>query len=81
MVAIIRFVGPQGKSFITRAHTWRVRPQDFSGVIWDKAIRKYGQQNFHREVLWQGEANDLQVTRKFNKFVKEYEPEFNIRSN
>jgi hypothetical protein len=81
MVAIVRFVGPQGKSFITRSCTWRVRPQDFSGVIWDKALNKYGQQNFRREVLWQGDANDLQVTRKFNKYLKEYEPEFNISVN
>ena len=81
MVAIVRFVGPQGKSFITRACTWRVRPQDFSGVIWDNAIKKYGQQNFRREVLWQGEATDIIVTRKFNKYVKEYEPEFNIGVN
>ena len=78
MVAIIRFVGPQGKSFITRVSTWRTKPQDVTGLIWNKALKKYGQQNFRREVLWQGEANDLQVTRKFNKFVKEYEPEFNI---
>jgi hypothetical protein len=78
MVAIIRFVGPQGKSFITRAQTWRTNPQDVTGIVWDKAIKKYGQQNFRREVLWQGELSDLQVTRKFNKFVKEYEPEFNI---
>ena len=78
MVAIVRFVGPQGKSFITRSCTWRVRPQDFSGVIWDKAIKKYGQENFRREVLWQGEASAPQISRKFNKYLKEYEPEFNI---
>lgn len=79
MVAIIRFVGPQGKSFITRAMTWRVKPQDFTGVIWDKALKKYGQQNFRREVLWKGDANDSVVTRKFNSFVREYEPEFNVQ--
>ena len=78
MVAIIRFVGPQGKSFITRAQTWRTNPQDVTGLIWDKALKKYGQHNFHREVLWQGEMSDLQVTRKFNKFIREYEPEFNV---
>lgn len=78
MVAIIRFVGPQGKSFITRASTWRTKPQDVCGLIWDKALRKYGQQNFRRQVLWQGEASDVVVKRKFNKYVKEYNPEFNI---
>ena len=78
MVAIIRFVGPQGKSFITRTLTWRVKPQDVTGIIWDRALRKYGQQNFHREVLWQGEASDSTITRKFNKFVREHDPEFNV---
>ncbi len=78
MVAIIRFVGPQGKSFITRATTWRIKPQDVTDIIWDRALRKYGQQNFRREVLWQGEAPDTLVTRKFNSFVREYEPEFNL---
>lgn len=78
MVAIIRFVGPQGKSFITRATTWRIKPQDVTDIIWDRALRKYGQQNFRRDVLWQGEAPDILVTRKFNRFVREYEPEFNM---
>ncbi len=81
MVAIIRFVGPQGKSFITRTNTWRVRPQDVSGVIWDRAVKKYGQQNFRREVLWRSDVLQVEspvVTRQFNKFLKEYEPEFNI---
>ncbi len=81
MVAIIRFVGPQGKSFITRTTTWRARPQDVSGVIWDQAIKKYGQQNFRREVLWRSDVLSVEspvVTRHFNKFLKEYDPEFNI---
>ena len=78
MVAIVRFIGPQGKSFITRASTWRVKPADITGPVWDKALCKYGQQNFRREVLWKGEATKLEVTRKFNRLVKEYEPEFNI---
>lgn len=81
MVAIIRFVGPQGKSFITRTNTWRARPQDVSGVIWDRAVKKYGQHNFRREVLWRSDVLQVEspvVTRQFNKLLKEYEPEFNI---
>tara|TARA_R110002072_G_scaffold208447_5_gene365971 strand:- start:816 stop:1061 length:246 start_codon:yes stop_codon:yes gene_type:complete len=81
MVAIIRFVGPQGKSFITRATTWRTEAYQASGVIWDRALRKYGQSNFRREVLWQDKNAAIDaplVTRKFNSFVREYDPEFNL---
>ena len=78
MVAIIRFVGPQGKSFITRATSWRTRPEDVTGIIWDRALKKYGQQRFRREVLWKGDASETYVNRMFNKFVREYEPEFNM---
>jgi hypothetical protein len=78
MVAIVRFIGPLGKSFITTTTTWRVRPEDVTGIIWDRAIKKYGPENFRREVLWQGEASDSMINRELKKFIKEFEPEFNV---
>jgi hypothetical protein len=82
MVAIVRFVSPVGKSFITRAPSWRVSSNEVSGRVYEKALVKYGAQNFVREVLWKDDSikdeNNLIVVRKFNKFVNELEPEYNI---
>ncbi|MDB4588351.1 hypothetical protein N9095_00065 [bacterium] len=81
MVAILRFIGPRGKSFITRAYTWRTEPHQVSCVIWDNAVRKHGHNKFRREILWKDDRVQIDspvVTRMFNKFVKKYEPEYNM---
>ena len=78
MVAILRFVAPSGKSFITRAVSCHQGPLDVRGRIWDKALVKYGEDGFHKEILWnKRNATDHEVTRKFNQMVREHEPEYN----
>ncbi len=78
MVAILRFIAPSGKSFITRAVSCHQGPLDVRGRIWDKAVNKYGEDGFHKEILWnKRNAQDHEVTRKFNQMVRLHEPEYN----
>jgi hypothetical protein len=78
MVAILRFIAPSGKSFITRASSAHMGPVDVHGRIWDKVMAKYGYNSFRKEILWNKRgATDVEVTRKFNSLLREYEPEYN----
>ena len=78
MVAILRFIAPSGKSFITLATSCHQGPLDFQGRIWDRALAKYGVDRFHREILWnKRNATDHDTTRAFNRLVREHQPEYN----
>lgn len=78
MVAILRFVAPSGKSFITRAVSAHQGPLDVRGRIWDKALVKYGEDGFHKEILWnKRDATERDTTQAFNRLVRLHEPEYN----
>lgn len=78
MVAILRFVAPSGKSFITRAVSAHQGPLDVQGPIWDRALAKYGESGFQKMILWnKRNATEHDTTRAFNRLVREHEPEYN----
>ena len=78
MVAILRFIAPSGKCFITRATSCHHGPLDVRGRIWDKAVDKYGGESFKKHILWnKRNATEHEVSRAYNRLVREHEPEYN----
>ena len=78
MVAILRFVAPSGKSFITRAVSAHQGPLDVRGPIWARAFAKYGESGFQKTILWnKRNATERDITQAFNRLIREHEPEYN----